>query len=191
MNIVAAEVHQVAANNVDLSFDLELIGTINPRPTVALTSPATLSFFFQPPSIPLTAVASDGYGQISRVDFFADGILLGTDPSPPYEFNWPSPAPGNHTLIARATDSGNSAVNSAPVQVTVLSSVLLDAERSLDQAVFFWPDTAPGYRLEAATNLTPPVLWQTVTNTVLQTNGQFRVLVVPLEAERYFRLRAP
>jgi hypothetical protein len=49
----------------------------------------------------------------------------------------------------------------------------------------------PGYRLEAATNFTPPVSWRFVTNPVVQTNGQFRVRISPDETERYFRLRAP
>jgi hypothetical protein len=54
-----------------------------------------------------------------------------------------------------------------------------------------WPDTAPGYTLETATNLTSPILWTATTNAVAQSGGQFSVTISAEEFERYFRLRAP
>ena len=190
-NLVAAEVHQASAGSGDLSFDLELAVAGNVLPSVALTAPANHSQFLAPPSLLLTAVASDLYGAVAEVQFARNGVPLATNTAPPYEFIWINPPAGVHTLSAIATDNLGATKTSPAVQVTVTAPATLAIESSNSQALLWWPDSAPGYRLMSASNLTPPVFWLWVTNAVVQTNGQFRVWVDAPESQQFFRLQIP
>ncbi|MCL4789490.1 MAG: hypothetical protein KJ070_22320, partial [Verrucomicrobia bacterium] len=182
---------QASASSPDLSFDLELSAQANALPGVTLTGPAHGSVWLAPASLLLGATASDPYGAIASVQFLRDGAPLGADATAPYEFTWNNPPAGTHTLTAVATDNLGAQQISAPVVVTVVPPVFLAIESAAGQTTLSWPDTAPGYRLEATTNLTAPAFWQLVTNAVVQTNGQFRVPVTPFESQQFFRLRAP
>jgi hypothetical protein len=57
------------------------------------------------------------------------------------------------------------------------------------QATLLWPAYATNFSLEWASNLLPPVSWQTVTNNALLTNDVFSVPVPFQGASRFFRLR--
>jgi N-acetylneuraminic acid mutarotase/glucose/arabinose dehydrogenase/endonuclease/exonuclease/phosphatase family metal-dependent hydrolase len=94
-------------------------GTTNPPPTVAISAPANGASFSLPPSITVSATASDSNGTVTGVQFFANGISIGTDATTPYSVNWSQPAAGSYTLTAVATDSGGAQTQSAPVTVTV------------------------------------------------------------------------
>jgi cellulose 1,4-beta-cellobiosidase len=54
-----------------------------------------------------------------------------------------------------------------------------------------WPGWASDWVLYSTTNLTPPVLWSPVTNTVGSSNGQFNVNVPFGLSEQFFRLTSP
>jgi len=190
-NLVAAEVHQASASSPDLSFDLELTAVGNALPSVTLTAPANNSVFLSPPSVPLAATAFDPYGAVMQVQFLRNGISLGAVTTPPYEFNWNNPPSGQHTLTAIATDNLGATTSSSPLTVTVVPSVTLSIEATGEGINLWWPDTAPGYRLETTPDLTPPVLWQTVPEAVVQLNGHFRVSIAASNTFQYFRLRAP
>ncbi|HYO74045.1 MAG TPA: Ig-like domain-containing protein, partial [Archangium sp.] len=85
------------------------------RPVVSLTAPAhgaTLGG-----NVTLTATASDDVG-VTRVDFYADGLLIGSDTTAPYSLVWDSRDHNNGaaSLSARAFDSDcNSAASSVDV----------------------------------------------------------------------------
>ena len=87
-------------------------------PVVSLTSPtngATVSG-----SVALAATASDTGSGVARVEFRADGVLVGTDASAPYTGTWnaAAAAAGSHTILATAYDvAGNSANSSVSVSV--------------------------------------------------------------------------
>ena len=87
-------------------------------PVVVLTSPAdgaTVSG-----SITLSADATDE-GGIARVEFFANGTLVATELTAPYELTWDTtPFAGQSvTLTARAFDNANNQTTSPPRQITV------------------------------------------------------------------------
>lgn len=58
---------------------------------------------------------------ISKVEFYASGLYLGTDFTFPYESNWETRwwANGPYEVTAKGFDSAGSVVNSAPVLITV------------------------------------------------------------------------
>ena len=86
---------------------------------MTLTAPAAGATYTAPASVTLTANAADPDGTVQRVDFYADGTLVGSDATNPYAFTWVTNVVGPHTLTAVATDNVNGTTTSAPVQITV------------------------------------------------------------------------
>ncbi|RYZ40897.1 MAG: PHB depolymerase family esterase [Myxococcaceae bacterium] len=87
-------------------------------PTVSLTAPGQGSTVSG--TVQVTANASDNVG-VTRVEFFIDNALVGTDTTAPYAFSWNSGTAtnGNHVLVARAYDAAGNTAASSTVTVTV------------------------------------------------------------------------
>ncbi len=94
-------------------------GAPNVPPTVALTSPAPGQSFTQGSVITLAASASDADGTVARVEFYADGVLLGQATSAPYSYSWSAAAVGSHVLSAVAYDNTGASTTAATVSVSV------------------------------------------------------------------------
>ena len=96
-------------------------------PSVSLTTPsggATVSG-----TVSLGASATDDVG-VSRVDFYKDAMLLGSDNTTPYAMSWntTSETIGLHTLSARSVDEAGNTGLSSPVIVTVGSTSTADTQ---------------------------------------------------------------
>ncbi|WP_369228314.1 glycoside hydrolase family 48 protein [Streptomyces sp. R39] len=91
-------------------------------PVTVLTSPSAGAVYTQGDAVPLaaTAAAADG-ATISKMEFYDDTTLLGTDTSAPYTLSVSSLAAGSHSLVAKAYDSLGASASSAPVGITVSS----------------------------------------------------------------------
>lgn len=94
--------------------------TANRRPTVALAAPASVS---AGTAVALSAIASDPDGSIAKVDFFAGGVLIGTDDTAPYSVSWTPATGGDHALTARATDNAGATTTSTVVAVSAGSAL--------------------------------------------------------------------
>ena len=94
----------------------------NQPPVVAITSPLAGASFTDPSGILVTAGASDPDGSVTRVDFYANGMLIGYKTSTPYTVTWYSMPMGSYALTARATDNFGMVTTSQPVNVTVVRS---------------------------------------------------------------------
>jgi len=92
-----------------------------PRPAIAITSPASGANFLAPASITTTASVTSNGNAIARVQFYANGSLLGEDTTPPYSFTRTGVTIGTYSLTARAVYATDLAVTSAPVSVNVVS----------------------------------------------------------------------
>lgn len=104
----------------------EALGAIPPPtdttpPTVALLAPAAGATVVG--TVLLRAAASDDVG-VARVDFLVDGVLVGSDGSPPFEIGWNTTGvpDGAVVLTAVAWDAAGNAATSAPVGVTVANA---------------------------------------------------------------------
>jgi hypothetical protein len=119
-NVIAVEIHQGNATSSDIQMDLAL--TLNPPPTgpptVSITSPTNGATLLAGP-VPITATAADPDCGVGSVEFFVDGVSIGTDTTAPYAVTWDATA-GNHTLTARVRSTAGAVADSAPVAVTVL-----------------------------------------------------------------------
>ena len=91
----------------------------NTPPTSAISSPTSGATFTAPATIAVSVSAADGDGSVTGVELFANGTLIATDPSAPYEFTWSNVPAGSYALTARATDNAGAATTSAAVNVTV------------------------------------------------------------------------
>ncbi|MFF4143387.1 glycoside hydrolase family 48 protein [Streptomyces sp. NPDC001698] len=91
-------------------------------PVTVLTSPAAGAVYTQGAAVPLaaTAAAADN-ASISKVEFYDDTTLLGTDTSAPYSLSVSNLAVGSHSLVAKAYDSLGASAESTPVGITVAS----------------------------------------------------------------------
>jgi hypothetical protein len=87
-------------------------------PATSVTAPSAGSTVSG--SVTVSASASDNTG-VSRVDFYKDTVLLGSDNSAPYGLSWNTngETAGSHTLKTTAFDAAGNLANSAPVSVTV------------------------------------------------------------------------
>ena len=66
-------------------------------------------------SFPIEASAVTTLGTISSVSFYDGDVLLGTDNSFPYRFNWTNASVGSHALKAVAYDNNNNPTPPSPV----------------------------------------------------------------------------
>ncbi|MFI9004411.1 glycoside hydrolase family 48 protein [Streptomyces sp. NPDC053541] len=97
-------------------------------PVAVLTSPAPGAVYTQGDPVPLaaTAAAADG-ATVSKVEFYSDTTLLGTDTTAPFTLSAGSLAAGTHSLYAKAYDSLGATGESAPVGITVAAGAALVA----------------------------------------------------------------
>jgi hypothetical protein len=76
-------------------------------------------------TIPLTAQASDGDGEVVKVEFFANNVIIGTDEdgSDGWSIPWWSYSVGGYYLTAKATDDSGASTLSAAIHITVANMV--------------------------------------------------------------------
>jgi hypothetical protein len=97
-----------------------LLSDNNP-PTVTLLSPAPDTIVKVGTNVDLSASASDGDGTISRVEFYRNGVLVGTRSNAPYSMTLSNVAAGSYTITARAVDNGSAFADSTPAQLYVVT----------------------------------------------------------------------
>ncbi len=97
-------------------------------PTVSLTAPVSGSSFAATAAVTITASASDSDGSVTKVDFYANGALVGSDTTSPYATAWAGVPAGQYALTAVATDNRGFTTTTAATSVTV-TAVAPAAER--------------------------------------------------------------
>lgn len=103
-----------------------IIKILNPgeaHPSVALALP-TGAPFIAPSTIGLSATASDRDGNVVKVQFFRDNVLIVTDSSSPYTATWSNVSAGTYSLTAKATDNSGNVSVSAARSLTISQSLI-------------------------------------------------------------------
>lgn len=92
---------------------------VSPTASASLLFPSQNAFFVAPATITLLASAASSTGGVSRVEFFQDGVSVGTatELHAPYSLTLTGVAAGTHSYTVAVTDS-TSTVTSSPVTVT-------------------------------------------------------------------------
>lgn len=112
-----------AAVTTSGSRSITVSAAANQSPTVSLTSPADGASFTFASSITISATANDSDGTISTVEFFCDGILIGSDTTAPYSMVWNDAAVGSYALTAKAYDDDAAVATSAARSITVTAII--------------------------------------------------------------------
>jgi hypothetical protein len=89
----------------------------NEPPVVALTAPSDGQGLNAACPVFLTADASDPDGSVDLVEFYVDGVLVGSDATAPYAFEVESGLSNavEHTAFARAIDDGGASTDSVEI----------------------------------------------------------------------------
>ncbi len=109
--------------------------TANAPPVVSLTAPVRGSAYFAPATITLAASATDPDGAIDKVEFLANGSVVGTAYAPPFSIVWDGVAAGSYALAARATDNIGMTSSSSPITVDVAGAPMINFGPGLANAI--------------------------------------------------------
>ncbi len=107
---------------------IQMYPVTNPPPTVTLNSPANSSVYTASASVTLRATSTNAYNALSKVDFYANTIFLGSVTNPlggisnTFTMTATGLDAGSYTLKAVTTDLTGLANTSAPVSITVNSA---------------------------------------------------------------------
>jgi hypothetical protein len=98
---------------------VESLALPNLPPAVTLLTPANGATFAAPATVTMSAAAVDPEERLSRVEFHANGTLIGTATTSPYRWTWSSVPAGSYTLTAVAADADGGTTTSSAVAITV------------------------------------------------------------------------
>ena len=89
-------------------------------PSTSIASPTSGTTYTTVQTVTVTANASDNVG-VSKVEFYRNGALAGTDTASPYSYAWSisSSLNGSHSWTSKAYDAAGNAASSAASSVTV------------------------------------------------------------------------
>ena len=104
----------------------------NAAPTVSIAAPASGGTYFAPANLSIAANAADADGSVARVDFYANGVSIGSATAAPYNVLWTGVAAGAYAISAIATDNGGAQTSSGPVSISVLAGPMLAVASGLD-----------------------------------------------------------
>ena len=117
--------------------------TVNEPPVISLSVPTGGAVFTPAPAtVNITANASDWDGFISRVDFYANGSLVGTSTRHgvnQFTLSWSNVASGTYALTAIAVDDAGASTTSMPVSIRVNASPIVSITSPASSAQFTSP----------------------------------------------------
>lgn len=122
------------AGGVTTSAAVPITVATNVAPTVSLTI-ASSGPYFAPGTLSLAADATDSDGTIARVEFYANGALIGTDSTAPYGLVWDAVQGGSYAITAKAIDDGGASTNTAAAAVSVQAAPTLSFDSALGTAI--------------------------------------------------------
>ncbi len=108
-----------------------------PAVSCSITSPATGATVYDASNVTITAVAMTGgtnWSCVTNVEFYADGVAIGSDATAPYTCLWIVNGVGSHTLTAKAVNLQGAFTN-ASVSITAVSRVACAITAPLDWAL--------------------------------------------------------
>ncbi len=93
-----------------------------PPPTVTVQTPSAGGTVTVGSAINVSAAATSPSGTIASVQFFANGISIGTVTTPPYTLSWTPSAGGVYTITSIATDNSGETTTSTPTIVEAIAA---------------------------------------------------------------------
>lgn len=143
-------------------FAFNMVGSVtvlppNTPPLVNITNPKGGATFTAGANVQIEADASDNDG-VARVEFFADGKLIGTDFSAPFSASLNNVAVGNYSLTAKAFDTQGLSATSVAVNISVNEARTGPSIISHPQSQSVLPGKSVTFSVSASG--TPPLSYQ-------------------------------
>jgi hypothetical protein len=151
----------------------------------ALSSKSFGTYLLQFYANPVCGSQGHGEGQI-----FLGEKMVTTTSSCDTNFTafFAAPTPVGYTIAATATDlSNNTSEFSACVPVLAVPALKINSA-SAQQVSLSWTNTPGGFVLKQTDSLSPPIQWMSVTNTPVNSNGEFSITLPVEPANRFFLL---
>lgn len=150
-----------------------------------LNSTASTTFNVQFFGSPSCDSSGNGEGQI----FLGEKTVTTSNTcSGSFVASLPITIPTGYVVTATATDPlGNTSELSACTPVSQLPSLTLSNVAN-QQLTLSWPNTATGFVLKETPSLSPPIIWTTVSNSVINSGGKFVVTVPTTATNRFYAL---
>jgi hypothetical protein len=114
---VSAQVIDNLGDNVPTVAPITINVVQEPPPTITFTSPASGGVLSAGVAITVAATAASPSGTVAQVQFFANGISIGTATAAPYTVSFTPPSSGVYLFTAIATDNAGEQTNASPVAV--------------------------------------------------------------------------
>lgn len=130
-NVAAVEIHQHDNTSSDISFDFALTGNAAPVSILAapvITAPTNTQSYGTGIVVAVTVSATNSY---TNVVLYVDTVRFGQLAAGPFNFNLSGLSPGNHDLVAFASDASGLALASAPVTISVTAPLGLASSLSV------------------------------------------------------------
>ena len=156
---IAKATDNLGAAATSAPVSITVTAPVNVPPTVAITNPTDGSTATAPFTGTILVDASDRDGTITKVEFFANGTLVGTDTQAPYSLTVSNLSAGVYNLTAKATDNQGATTTSIQVKFTINEPqapiVLSSPARSAGQFRFSITGLAAGktHVIQSSTNL--------------------------------------
>jgi hypothetical protein len=103
----------------------------NKAPVVTITYPTSAVSPVAPANLTIQATATDSDGLVTKVEFFDNGTLLGSDSTAPYSLAWKEIEAGTHRLTAKAFDNKGASTTSSSVTFTVKEAPVAESKTAL------------------------------------------------------------
>ena len=116
---------------------------VNSRPMVSISAPTGGTVYTSPATFDVTATVTPGSTAVQKVDFFANGKLIGTATAAPYTVSFANVAAGSYDLTAVVTDAAGLTATSATVTVVVNAGPTVALTSPSDGAAFSAPSLIP------------------------------------------------
>lgn len=122
---VALGTHRLAARVTDFngltitSAEVPVTVIANQLPQVTVTNPTAESSFGVNTAVTIAANASDVDGSVESVEFFVNGVSIGSATKSPFQITWTPTNAGPFDITAKVTDNAGASVTSTAVAVTI------------------------------------------------------------------------
>jgi len=134
--LLALNVGQISIDNISLT---EIDDTT--KPECKITSPAMSANFDKPSEIEIAASATATGTTVSKVDFYANNLLLGTDRSKPFNVKWSGFKNGDYLLTAVVTDAIGNITSSQAINISISNITGMIENRKSPFSIFPNPVT--------------------------------------------------
>ena len=167
------------------------------RPIVRITNPAnnsSVALTNASPNLVISADASDLDGTVTNVAFYAGTNKVAATSSGPWNGTWTNVSAGNYILTAMAADNTGATTVSAPVSISIsvvpaqLSIAQIYIARAGTNVLLYWATNSLPAIVQAASNITPVMVWRTSTNPIVLSNGVNTVIRAAVKPKELFRL---